>query len=211
VRLKVFVVLLCACAAFAAAQRESVVMTGDPAAEVVTEPSVAHLTSQTLDPAAHPADDALLGWRWAASRRLIMPVEGVEATDLVDTFAQVRGPDRRHDGIDIRAARGTPVVAVTDGEVLRLTEHDSGGISLYLLAPDGQTVFYYAHLLGYAEGVRAGMGVRQGDVLGYVGDTGNAGPGNDHLHFEILNMSDPRQYHTARPRNPYPLLVRVRS
>jgi murein DD-endopeptidase MepM/ murein hydrolase activator NlpD len=137
-----------------------------------------------------------------------MPVAGVTPNDLVDTFAQARGPDRRHEAIDIPARRGTAVVAVTDGEILRLAQHDSGGVTLYQLAPDGHTVFYYAHLLSYADGMRAGLAVRQGDVIGYVGDTGNAGPGN---YFEVMTAPDPRQFHAARPRNPYPLLLRSRG
>lgn len=169
------------------------------------------LMSRSLDPSAHPAADPLFGELWAVSRRLIMPVAGFSPDDLVDTFSQLRGPNRRHEAIDIPAPRGTAIVAVTDGEILRLTEHDSGGITLYQLAPDGQTVFYYAHLLRYAVGVRPGLRVRQGDVIAYVGDTGNAGPGRYHLHFEIMTAPDPRQYHAVRPRNPYPLLLRSRG
>ena len=164
-----------------------------------------------LAASVHPAADPHLGWLWSASRQLIMPVAGVQPDALVDTFGQIRGPGRRHEAIDIPAPRGTPVLAVTDGEILRLTEHDSGGITLYLLAPDGQTVFYYAHLLRYADGVTPGLRVRQGEVIGHVGDTGNAGPGNYHLHFEVMSAPDPRQYHAARPRNPYPLLLRTRG
>ncbi|MGH7464095.1 MAG: M23 family metallopeptidase [Longimicrobiales bacterium] len=167
--------------------------------------------SMRLDPSVHPASDPLLGALWALSHRLIVPVAGVDAADLVDTFAQVRGPNRLHEGIDISASRGTPVVAAADGVILRLAEHDSGGVSLYQLAPDGHTVFYYAHLLEYAERTRAGLSVRQGDVIAYVGDTGNAGPGNYHLHFEVMTAPDPRAYWAARPRNPYPLLLRARG
>ncbi|MBR9990930.1 MAG: M23 family metallopeptidase [Gemmatimonadetes bacterium] len=202
---------LIAAVVVSSAHRRSVDITGDPVSGSAAVRPQAMLMSPTLDPAVHPAGDPLLGWKWSVSRQLIMPVAGVDPTDLVDTFAQIRGPDRRHDGIDIRAVRGTPVVAVTDGEILRLTDHDSGGITLYLRAPDGRTVFYYAHLLRYADGVRAGIAVRQGDVIGYVGDTGNAGPGNYHLHFEVLTMPVPQQYHAARPHNPYPLLLRARG
>ena len=170
------------------------------------------LASRTaLDPAVHPAADPQLGALWTKSRRLIIPVAGVTPDDLVDTFAQIRGPARRHEAIDIPAPAGTPVVAITDGEILRLTEHDSGGITLYQLAPDGRTMFYYAHLMKYAAGVRPGLKVRQGDVIGYVGDTGNARPGSFHLHFEVMIAPDPRQYQAARPRNPYPLLLRARG
>lgn len=172
---------------------------------------VAHTVLVRIHPAVHPAADPVLGDLWSASRNLIMPVAGVTPDDLVDTFAQIRGPDRRHEAIDIPAPRGTPVVAVTDGEILRMTKHDSGGITLYQLAPDRRTMFYYAHLQKYADGVRPGLRVRQGDVIGYVGDTGNPAPGNYHLHFEVMTTPDPRQYHAVRPSNPYPLLLRARG
>lgn len=167
--------------------------------------------STTVDPGVHPAADPQLGTLWKQSHALIMPVMGATAEDLVDTFKQMRGASRLHEAIDIRAPRGTPVRAVTDGRVLRLAQHDSGGITLYHLAPDGHTLFYYAHLDRYAADVRAGMAVRQGDVIGYVGDTGNPGPGNYHLHFEVMTAADPQRYWSGRPRNPYPLLLRARG
>lgn len=167
--------------------------------------------STTVDPAVHPAADPQLGTLWKQSHTLIMPVLGATAADLVDTFTQVRGESRLHEAIDIRAPRGTPVRAVTDGRVLRLAQHDSGGITLYHLAPDGHTLFYYAHLDRYAPGVRAGMSVRQGDIIGYVGDTGNPGAGNYHLHFEVMTAADPQSYWSGRPHNPYPLLLRARG
>lgn len=174
-------------------------------------PRVAGSVSSQLERYAHPAADPLFGALWSLSRRLIMPVAGVDPGDLTDTFLQPRAVGRLHEAIDIRAPRDAPVLAVTDGVVLRLTEHDSGGITLYLLAPDNRTLFYYAHLSGYADGVHAGQPVRQGDVLGYVGDTGNAGPGNHHLHFEVMVATSPQQYWAARPRNPYPLLKSARG
>src|SRR5690606_35547773 len=96
----------------------------------------------SVHPAVHPAADPVLGDLWSASRNLIVPVAGVTPDELVDTFAQIRGTGRRHEAIDIPGPRGTPVLAVTDGEILRLTEHDSGGITLYQLAPDRRTMFY---------------------------------------------------------------------
>jgi murein DD-endopeptidase MepM/ murein hydrolase activator NlpD len=164
-----------------------------------------------LHRAFHPAADPVLGVLWSQSHDLIVPVAGVEPGELNDTFTQPRGGDRRHEGIDILAPRGAAVVAATDGVILRLTEHDSGGITLYQLAPDGATVFYYAHLEKYAAGIAPGVAVRQGDVIAYVGDTGNAGAGNYHLHFEVLSAPDPASFWAARPRNPYPLLTRARG
>lgn len=173
--------------------------------------SVHAVIARRLDPGVHPAADAQFEAAWIRSHDLIMPVLDARASDLSDTFRQVRSGGRRHEAIDIHAARGTPVLAVTDGVIVRLALHDSGGVTLYLAAPDNQTVFYYAHLASYAEGVHEGMAVRQGDVIGHVGSTGNAGPGNYHLHFEMQTAADPQHSWTGKPRNPYPLLVRARG
>jgi murein DD-endopeptidase MepM/ murein hydrolase activator NlpD len=175
--------------------------------EITTAPEV----DMRLHRAIHPAADPVFGVLWSLSHNLIIPVVGVEPGALNDTFTQPRGGDRRHEGIDILAPRGAAVVAATVGVILRLTEHDSGGITLYQLAPDGATVFYYAHLEKYAAGMAPGVAVRQGDVIAYVGDTGNAGAGNYHLHFEVLSAPDPASFWAARPRNPYPLLTRARG
>lgn len=181
----------------------------DPVRIAPSEPS--HERPSRLYLAAHPAADPLFGALWSVSHRLIVPVQGVDASDLVDSFTHPRSAGRRHEAIDIPAPRNTPVLAATDGTIVRLAAHDSGGISLYQLAPDGRTLFYYAHLSGYAPGVHAGVPVRQGDVIGYVGDTGNPAPGSYHLHFEIMTVPGAGRYRAARSQNPYPLLKRVRG
>ena len=142
----------------------------------------------------------------AGSSGLMMPVAGVDGADLVDTYAHARGAGRTHDAIDIVAPRGSRVVAVTDGTVLRLFLSDRGGITLYHLARDGRTLYYYAHLDRYADGMAAGRALRQGDVIGYVGDSGNAVPGNHHLHFEISTVVDASRSWSGVAQNPYPLL-----
>ena len=147
-------------------------------------------------PAANPADGS----------KLLIPVQGVEAASLVDTYEQARGQGRRHDAIDIMAPRGTPVVAVAEGVVMKLFRSERGGTTLYQLAPDRRTVYYYAHLDRYAPGMAEGRALRRGEVLGYVGDTGDAVPGNYHLHFEVTTTADPKRYWGGVPRNPYPLL-----
>lgn len=146
--------------------------------------------------------------RALAYRSMIIPVRGVRADQLVDTYSDARGEERVHNAIDIIAPAGTPVLAAVAGRVLRLFNSDRGGTTLYLLDPDERTVYYYAHLAGYAPGIAAGIQVKQGDVLGYVGDTGNAGPGNSHLHFEITIVADQKHFWTGVPVNPYPLLKR---
>jgi peptidoglycan LD-endopeptidase LytH len=139
-------------------------------------------------------------------QRLVIPVEGVSPDRLRDTFSEARGLGRRHDAIDIEAPRGTPVVSVGHSVVLKLFQSDRGGTTLYALAPDQRTIYYYAHLDRYAEGIREGQPLTPGELIGYVGDTGNANPGDYHLHFEISTTGDPRKYWGGSPVNPYPLL-----
>lgn len=138
--------------------------------------------------------------------RLLVPVQGVRPEQLVDTYSAARSEGRRHDAIDIPAPRGTPVLAAASGVVLKLFQSVRGGTALYELAPDRRTIYYYAHLDRYAAGMAEGRALRQGEVIGYVGNTGNAGPGNYHLHFEISTTTDPKRYWAGTPQNPYPLL-----
>lgn len=137
---------------------------------------------------------------------LIIPVAGIEPDDLIDTFEEARSQSRTHDAIDIIAPHRTPVLAAADGTIVRLFESEHGGTTIYQLAPDDRTVYYYAHLDAYAEGVRDGVFVQQGAVIGYVGDTGNAVPGNYHLHFAIWRTDDPKNFWDGKSINPYPLL-----
>jgi peptidoglycan LD-endopeptidase LytH len=140
------------------------------------------------------------------SSGLIIPVAGVRPEQLVDTYTAARSENRVHNAIDIMAAKGTPVLAAVDGPVKRLFQSVKGGITLYQLSIDGRTVYYYAHLDAYAPGITEGRMLKQGQVLGYVGDTGNAGAGNYHLHFAVWKISDPKNFWTGEDQNPYLLL-----
>jgi murein DD-endopeptidase MepM/ murein hydrolase activator NlpD len=144
---------------------------------------------------------------YIASIDLLIPVADVIPIQLRDTFNQARSEGRRHDAIDIMAPQGTPVLAATDGRVIKLFQSDRGGITLYELDPSGRYVYYYAHLMSYAEGVAEGRQLRRGDVIAYVGDTGNAGAGKYHLHFAISKLTSPRSWSGGDPINPYPLFV----
>lgn len=139
---------------------------------------------------------------------LIIPVAGVRPEQLLDTFGDSRSEGRLHDAIDIPAAAETPVLAATDGKILKLFQSDRGGTTIYQLGANQELVFYYAHLSRYADGLAEGNVVRQGDVIAYVGDTGNAGTGNYHLHFSIAAVTDPNRYWEGTNINPYPLLRR---
>jgi murein DD-endopeptidase MepM/ murein hydrolase activator NlpD len=138
---------------------------------------------------------------------LRLPVQGVSANQLTDTYAQARGDGTRgHNAIDIMASRGTPVLAAAAGTVEKLFLSKNGGTTLYERSPDGKAVYYYAHLDSYAPGVTEGMSVAAGQVIGFVGSSGDADPGAPHLHFAIMALSPGERWWKGRPINPYPLL-----
>jgi murein DD-endopeptidase MepM/ murein hydrolase activator NlpD len=143
---------------------------------------------------------------------LIIPVEGGHPSDLRDTFYAARSGGRVHRAIDIMVPRGTPVLAAADGEIVRIGRNRLGGKIIYQLSDDKKLVFYYAHLDRYAAGLRVGDYVRQGNVIAYVGNTGNAGPGNYHLHFSILVAgANPKKVWKGDSINPYPILRRTKK
>ena len=140
---------------------------------------------------------------------LVIPVAGVKADQLVDTFTQARaGGARRHDAIDIMAPTGTPVLAAAPGKIEKIFLSDAGGKTIYVRSRDGRRIYYYAHLDRYAPGLREGDTVALGQRLGTVGFTGNANPEGPHLHFEIMQTSPDRAWHEEKSAlNPYPLLT----
>ncbi len=137
---------------------------------------------------------------------LIIPVAGVRQEQLLDTYSDARSEGRTHDAIDIMAPAETPVLAAADGKILKLFQSERGGITIYQLSGNQELIFYYAHLSHYANGLTEGSLVKQGEVIAYVGDTGNAGLGNYHLHFSIALVTDPKRYWEGTNINPYPLL-----
>jgi len=137
---------------------------------------------------------------------LIIPVVGVRPDQLRDTFSESRSEGRVHDAIDVPAPLGTPVLAAADGKILKLFLSERGGTTIYQLSNDNKFVYYYAHLDRYADGLTEGHFAKQGETIAYVGDSGNAGAGNYHLHFSVALISDPRHYWQGQNINPYPLL-----
>lgn len=181
-----------------------------PSVEVITN-STTPTPSGSLNTSPSPEDtqaakDSTLGGNYVGTLTLIIPVVGVRSDQLMDTFADARSEGRVHDAIDIPAPAGTQVVAAADGEIIKLFQSERGGTTIYQLSPDKKLVFYYAHLQRYADDLMAGKFVKQGEVIGYVGDTGNAGAGNFHLHFSIAVIADPKRYWEGSNLNPYPLL-----
>jgi murein DD-endopeptidase MepM/ murein hydrolase activator NlpD len=152
------------------------------------------------------AKEAMLAGSFVGTLKLIIPVLGVRPDQLLDTFTDARSEGRVHDAIDIPAPAGTPVVAAADGEIIKLFQSERGGTTIYQLSTDKKLVYYYAHLQRYADGLANGRFLKQGEVIAYVGDSGNAGAGNSHLHFSISLVADPRRYLEGTNINPYPLL-----
>ena len=142
----------------------------------------------------------------AAPNNLIIPVAGVQPEQLRDTFSESRAEGRVHDAIDIAAPLGTPVLAAADGNIVKLFQSERGGTTIYQLSTDQRFVYYYAHLDRYVEGLTEGHFAKQGETIAFVGNSGNAGPGNYHLHFSIALISDPKNYWQGVNINPYPLL-----
>ena len=135
------------------------------------------------------------------ARDLAVPVLGVERGALQDSFDDARGL-RRHEGLDIVAPAWTPVVAVDDGTIAQLFVSVAGGITIYQFDPTKTYVYYYAHLDRWAEGLRQGQPVERGDVIGYVGRSGNAGD-TAHLHFAIFKLDPEKKWWHGSPLNPY--------
>jgi murein DD-endopeptidase MepM/ murein hydrolase activator NlpD len=141
----------------------------------------------------------------------MIPVAGVKPAQLLDTFTAARSDNRVHDAIDIPAPAGTPVVAAVNGQIAKFFDSNLGGITIYQYSADKKYVYYYAHLQRRAPDISENDFVTQGRVIGYVGDTGNAGAGNTHLHFSIALVKDPKRWWEGEYINPYPLLKQARE
>jgi murein DD-endopeptidase MepM/ murein hydrolase activator NlpD len=162
------------------------------------EPATASRPEAPLPPT--PAEEL-------AARQLVVPVRGVARSALKDTFGAVRGKGRSHRAIDIMAPYGTPVLAADEGRIEKITENRAGGLTLYQVDASGRFVYYYAHLSDYVEGLREGQLVKRGEVIGYVGSSGNAT--TPHLHFQAMVLADGKRWWGGEPVNPYAALARA--
>jgi len=182
-----------------------------PLAPVV--PVLAPVVELPPPPAESPppaAPLALSDEEYLRARSLMVPVDGVRPEKVPDTYSQNRsGGARAHQAVDILAKRGTPVLSVDNGTVLRLSTSPLGGITIYATDPERRFVFYYAHLDHYAAGLHEGKAVAQGEVIGYVGTTGNAPKNTPHLHFQVMRYVDARQWWNGPPLDPRPFLARL--
>jgi peptidoglycan LD-endopeptidase LytH len=137
---------------------------------------------------------------------LLIPVAGVKSAQIQDTYSQPRGSERMHEALDILAPIGTPVYAVADGKIAKLFNSKPGGLTIYQFDPSEKYSYYYAHLDHYATALKEGQQVKRGDLIGYVGTTGNADPAAPHLHFAMFELGPEKNWWQGKPINPYPLL-----
>jgi peptidoglycan LD-endopeptidase LytH len=170
----------------------AVATSGEDSAVSIPPPS----PTPTVGP---PVSDALAG------RDLLIPVDGVTSDQLVRSFSQARG-SRVHEAIDILAPKHTAVKAVENGKIARLFSSKAGGITIYQFDPSEQFTYYYAHLDRYADGLAEGQTVQRGQVIGYVGVSGNAPKDTPHLHFAIFRLSAAKRWWEGTPIDPYDVL-----
>jgi peptidoglycan LD-endopeptidase LytH len=139
------------------------------------------------------------------SHTLLLPVEGIQVGNIRNSFYEMRG-DHIHEAVDILAPRDTPVVAVEDGKIAKLFYSVRGGITIYHFDPTETYCYYYAHLDRYAIDIREGQYIKKGQVIGYVGTSGNAPKDTPHLHFAIFKLNADKKWWQGTPIDPYPLL-----
>ena len=140
------------------------------------------------------------------AKHLIVPVQGLRADQLQNTFDDNRGGGRVHEALDIMAPRNTPVLAVEDGRIVKLFTSKQGGLTIYQFDPTERYCYYYAHLERYGEGLREGAPVRKGQVIGYVGTSGNAPKDTPHLHFAVFRLTAEKRWWEGTPIDPYDVL-----
>lgn len=177
-----------------------------PVPQASSVPALLERSGSSADRIAPPDEPGEL--RDLEAKRLMLPVTGVSRQTLSDTYSDLRGGTRRHEALDIMAPRGTPVVAVEDGNVVKLFTSKQGGLTVYQFDNSRKWCYYYAHLDRYADGLREGMLLRKGDTLGYVGSTGDADPAAPHLHFSIFKLGPEQQWWRGTPVNPYALFAK---
>ena len=144
-------------------------------------------------------------------RGLLVPVAGIDASRIPNTFNDARDGQRKHNAVDILAKRGTPVLSADDGTILKVGTNALGGNTVWAVDANRRFVYYYAHLDRWADGLRDGMAVQRGDVLGYVGTTGNAPKDVPHLHFQLLRYTNDKRYYDGPPLNPLPFFITTTS
>jgi murein DD-endopeptidase MepM/ murein hydrolase activator NlpD len=163
-----------------------------------------------LSPAPAPSGDRTAGGatehdaavEMLRGRGLLVPVKGISASQIPDTYDAARDGARVHNAQDILAKRGTPVLSADDGTILHIGTNSLGGNVIWAADPQRRFAFYYAHLDRYAKGLHDGQQISRGDVIGYVGTSGNAPKDTPHLHFQVVRIVSGKRYSDGPPLNP---------
>jgi peptidoglycan LD-endopeptidase LytH len=134
---------------------------------------------------------------------LRMPIDGIDIESFKGGFDERRGSDRPHEAVDVLSPRNTPVHAVENGTIAKLFYSKAGGLTIYQFDPSGRFCYYYAHLERYADGLHDGQTIAQGDVIGYVGTSGNAPANTPHLHFAVFELKGDRKWWQGTAVDPY--------
>ena len=153
---------------------------------------------KSANPPVVPADLAAL-----KSESPSVPVAGVAVKNLTDSFDEMRGGTRRHNAMDIMAARNTPVLSAVPGVVLKLHNSVAGGLTVYASDPTNHFVLMYGHLDSYKAGLEEGDALKKGDIVGFVGTSGNANPAAPHLHFAVTRNDNMKEWWKGTPLNPF--------
>jgi peptidoglycan LD-endopeptidase LytH len=162
-------------------------------------------TSQSADdasavPGANRPKPAPAATSGSVSVRL--PIDNMDLDAVKGGFYEARA-GHRHEAVDILAPRNTPIHAVSDGTIAKLFVSKLGGNTIYQFDPSGQFAYYYAHLERYADGLRDGQAVAKGDIIGYVGTSGNAPANTPHLHFGVFQLDQDQRWWDGKPLDPY--------
>jgi len=192
-----FIVLqLLVCPGIALSQATGDTLAGDtPAKTRLTPP-----TQQPEVPRARPGSTS-------SEPVIAPPIEGVKPYELRDSFNEMHY-GHRHEAIDIMEPKDTPVRAVVDGTIQKLFLSKTGGNTIYEFDENRMYCYYYAHLERYAYGLHDGMSVSRGEIIGYVGSTGDAATAAPHLHFAIYLLGPHKHWWKGAPIDPYPVLER---
>ncbi len=171
-----------------------------PATVAVAAPPERPIATGGAAPTAASPAAAAIGT--LEDRRLALPIESADVSKMRGSFAEVHS-GHAHEAVDILAPRGTPIHAVDDGKIAKLFESKAGGHTIYQYDPTGRFCYYYAHLDSYAAGLRDGDPVARGQVIGYVGTSGNAPPDTPHLHFTIFQVTSAGRWWDGKAIDPY--------
>ncbi len=177
------------------------------AAATAAEPAPAAPTASS--PKVAPGEPAIVmtaAMTELRGRKLDLPVQGATRGELRESFTESRDGTRLHEAIDMLAPTGTPVLAVEDGKIVKLFVSKAGGITIYQFDPSSRFVYYYAHLDKYASGLAEGKAVQRGQIIGYVGTSGNAPKNTPHLHFAIFQLTEKKEWWKGTPLDPYLIL-----